>query len=72
MDFNTRQRSGDEFVQFYVQANGTDRPKKQLAGFELIALRPGEKRTATFSLAHDHIALQYWNETKESYDLSPA
>ena len=68
---NTGQRAGDEVVQLYVQAAGTDRPLRQLAGFERLALRPGEKRTAAFSLSHDHIALQYWNEAKESYDYEP-
>lgn len=68
---NTGHRTGDEVVQFYVKAAGADRPMKQLAGFERLSLKPAEKRTAAFSLSHDHIALQYWNEAKQSYDYEP-
>ena len=68
---NVGHRAGDEVVQLYVHAAGTDRPIKQLAGFERLSLRPGEKRTATFSLSHDHISLQYWSEAKQSYDYEP-
>jgi beta-glucosidase len=68
---NTGPQTGDEVVQFYVQTAGADRPIKQLAGFERLSLRPGEKRTATFSLARDHVALQRWNESSQTYDLEP-
>lgn len=64
---NTGQRSGAEVVQLYVQVEGTERPIKQLAAFERLVLRPGEKRTVTFSLAHDHIAFQFWDEAKQTY-----
>jgi beta-glucosidase len=64
---NTGQRAGDEVVQFYVQVSGEGRPQKQLAGFQRLSLPPGEKRTAKFSLSRDHIALQYWDEAKQSY-----
>jgi beta-glucosidase len=64
---NSGQRAGDEVVQLYVQVGGADRPIKQLAGFERLSLRPGEKHTATFSLAQDHIAFQFWDETKQAY-----
>jgi len=64
---NSGQRAGDEVVQLYVQVAGADRPMKQLAGFERLSLAPGEKRTANFSLAHDHIAFQFWDEAKQAY-----
>ena len=68
---NTGQRSGDEVMQLYVQVGGTDRPIKQLAAFGRLSLRPGEKRTANFSLAHDHIAFQFWDEANQTYAITP-
>lgn len=68
---NTGEVAGDEVIQFYVETGGTGRPVKQLAGFERVSLHPSEKRTVTFSLSHDHLALQYWNEEKQNYDYDP-
>ncbi len=69
---NTGQRAGDEVVQLYVQVAGKEqRPLKQLAGFERVPLRPNEKRTVTFSLPHDHIAFQYWDDAKRTYAQDP-
>ena len=64
---NTGRRAGDEVVQFYLQVSGEGRPQKQLAGFQRLSLQPGEKQTAKFSLSRDHIALQRWDEAKQSY-----
>lgn len=64
---NSGSRSGDEVAQLYVEVSGADRPIRQLAGFERVSLKPGEKRTVTFTLPHDHIALQFWNEEKQAY-----
>jgi beta-glucosidase len=69
---NTGRVAGSEIVQFYVQANGAQqRPAKQLAGFHRVELQPGENRTITFSLPHDHIALRYWDEDKEQFAYDP-
>jgi len=64
---NSGNRAGDEVIQLYVQVSGGERPLKQLAGFERSSLAPGEKRTVTFPLAHDHIALQFWDEASKAF-----
>ena len=49
---NVGEREGDEVVQLYVhdaEANIT-RPVKELKGFKRLPLRPGEKKTVTFTL----------------------
>jgi beta-glucosidase len=64
--------AGVEIAQLYVQASGVQqRPTKQLAGFQRVSLQPGEKRTVSFSLAHDHIALRYWDDAKEQFAYEP-
>jgi beta-glucosidase len=69
---NTGHVTGTEIVQFYVQPGGKQqRPNKQLAGFQRISLQPGEKRTVTFLLTHDHIALRYWDDAKEQFVYEP-
>lgn len=69
---NTGRMAGHEIVQFYVQASGNQqRPIKQLAGFQRIALQPGEKQTVSFSLPHDHIALRYWDDAKHQFAYEP-
>jgi beta-glucosidase len=52
---NTGRRDGVEVVQLYVHPKvaSTTRPIWQLRGFERVALRVGEKRTATFTLGPD-------------------
>jgi beta-glucosidase len=70
---NTGRVAGSEIVQFYVQAGGgRQRPEKQLAGFQRVNLQPGESKTITFSLRHDHIALRYWDEDKEQFAYDPS
>lgn len=58
---NIGKREGDEVVQLYVapKTEGIIRPEKELKGFEKIHLRPGEKKTVTFTL--DRRAFAYWN-----------
>lgn len=69
---NTGSVAGDEIVQFYVQAPGSEvRPIKQLAGYQRIALRPGEKKRVEFALPHRHIALQYWDEKDSAFACEP-
>jgi len=65
---NTGHVAGAEVVQFYVQVGGKQqRPIKQLAGFQRVNLKPGEKQTVSFSLPHDHIALRYWDDVKGQF-----
>lgn len=64
--------AGDEVVQLYVHAESTvQRPIKQLAGFQRVSLRPGEKQSVEFSLPHEHIALRYWDEAKNEFTYDP-
>ena len=64
---NSGGRAGDEVVQIYVQVGEEARPIKQLVAFERLTLKPGETRSASFSLAADHIAFQFWDEAKQAY-----
>src|SRR5262249_27785230 len=60
---NSGRRDGTEVVQLYVHPKvaSTTRPIWQLRGFERVALRAGEKKTATFTLGPD--TLSYLDET---------
>jgi len=68
---NTGHREGDEVVQLYIHDLGASvqRPKKQLVGFQRINLKPGEKRTVSFSVASDQMA--FWNVSNKAWDLEP-
>lgn len=69
---NTGDVAGDEVVQFYVKASAkVERPILQLAEFHRVSLRPGEAKTVAFSLPHDHIALRYWDETRNEFTYDP-
>lgn len=56
---NTGTRAGDEVLQLYVRdvVSSVTRPVKELAGFERLTLRPGEKRTVTFTVGPGTLAL---------------
>ncbi len=56
---NTGRRAGEEVVQLYLQdvVSSVSTPIKALKGFNRIALRPGEKKTITFTLGPEHLAL---------------
>lgn len=56
---NTGTRAGDEVVQLYVRdvVSSVTRPTKELAGFERVTLKPGEKRTVTFTVGADALSL---------------
>jgi beta-glucosidase len=58
---NTGSVTGDEVVQLYIhQKAGSDsRPMRELKGFERLTLKPGEKKTVTFSLGPAE--LSYWS-----------
>jgi beta-glucosidase len=56
---NTGNRPGAEVVQLYINdvISSVVTPVKQLRGFEKISLRPGEKKTVSFVLTPEHLAL---------------
>jgi beta-glucosidase len=58
---NTGRRAGDEVVQLYVRddAASVTRPVIELKRFKRVTLQPGERRTVTFDL--DPEALALWN-----------
>jgi beta-glucosidase len=58
---NTGSRAGDEVVQLYVHDDeaSVTRPVIALKRFQRVTLQPGERRTITFELAPDDLAL--WN-----------
>lgn len=58
---NTGRRTGDEVVQLYVRDEeaSVTRPVLELKRFRRVTLKPGERRTITFELKPDDLAL--WN-----------
>jgi beta-glucosidase len=56
---NVGERAGDEVVQLYLRdlLATTAQPVIRLAGFERIALEPGESRVVTFRLGPDDLAI---------------
>ena len=58
---NTGSRTGAEVVQLYVRDDeaSVTRPVIELKGFQRVTLKPGERRTLTFTLQSDDLAL--WN-----------
>ena len=55
---NTGEMSGAEVVQLYFRDRmaSVTRPKKELAGFQRVSLRPGESKTVEFKFAADQTA----------------
>jgi beta-glucosidase len=58
---NTGKRAGDEVVQLYLRDDeaSVTRPLLELKRFQRVTLAAGEKRTVTFELQPDDLAL--WN-----------
>ena len=58
---NTGNRAGDEVVQLYLHDDeaSVTRPVIQLVRFQRVTLQPGERRTVTFTLTPEDLAL--WN-----------
>jgi beta-glucosidase len=56
---NTGSRGGDEVVQLYVRDRvaSVTRPVKELRGFERVRLAPGEKKSVSFSVGPEELAL---------------
>ena len=68
---NNGNRAGDEVVQLYVHDVNArvKRPIKELRGFERISLKPGEKKTAAFSLPAEK--LSFWDTNKKAFIVEP-
>ncbi|HEY0367211.1 MAG TPA: fibronectin type III-like domain-contianing protein, partial [Pyrinomonadaceae bacterium] len=56
---NSGERDGDEVVQLYLTdvAASAPVPIRTLVGFDRISLRPGEKRTVTFTITPQQMSL---------------
>ena len=56
---NTGPLEGEEVVQMYIRdvVSSVTRPIKELKGFQKVALRPGEKKTISFDITPDLLAL---------------
>ena len=56
---NTGTRAGDEVVQLYIKdvISSVATPVMELKGFQKIPLEPGEKKTITFTVNHEHLSL---------------
>jgi beta-glucosidase len=56
--------SGAEVVQFYIANDESciERPVKELKGFGKVALKPGEKKTVTFTV--DKYVISYFDEDR--------
>lgn len=68
---NSGSRVGDEVVQLYVHdvKASVKRPAKELRGFERISLKPGEKKTVSFSLPAEKLA--FWDVNKKAFVVEP-
>jgi beta-glucosidase len=72
---NTGARDGDEVAQLYVRqdVSSVETPDRALKGFSRIHLRPAEKRTVTFLVPQDQLAIwnaeQHWVVEPGSYSV---
>ncbi|MES3025298.1 MAG: glycoside hydrolase family 3 C-terminal domain-containing protein [Pseudomonadota bacterium] len=66
---NTGKSAGDSVVQLYVGHPNSklERPRRALAGFERVTLKPGERRTVRFALKASQLA--YWNVRRKAFEL---
>ena len=67
---NTGTLAGEEVVQLYLENNAASlwMPKKELKGFEKIALQAGETKTVTFTLTANE--LYYFNPENNGYEIA--
>jgi beta-glucosidase len=67
----TGNRTGDEVVQLYVRDEYASvvRPDRELKCFQRITLKPGEKRTSTFTLDKD--AFAFYDEKSDEWIVEP-
>lgn len=69
---NTGKKDGEEVVQLYVSSPSERSlwfPKKELRGFERVALKKGETKTVTFELVADDF--YYWDINAKQYKVKP-
>jgi beta-glucosidase len=68
---NTGKRAGAEVVQLYVHDGHAkiDRPAHELKSFARVELKPGEKKTVSFTL--DPRAFQYWSPETKQWQADP-
>ncbi|WP_339102702.1 glycoside hydrolase family 3 C-terminal domain-containing protein [Haloterrigena salinisoli] len=68
---NVGDREGAEVVQAYVEDReaSVDRPPKELAGFEKVRLKPGQRRAVTIQIDADDLA--FYDEDAGEWTLEP-
>jgi beta-glucosidase len=72
---NVGKRAGTETVQLYLHESfaPVSTPVKQLRGFQRVALKPGEKKTATFTLTSEDLMLldrdMHWVVVPGTFDI---
>lgn len=68
---NTGSQDGEEVAQLYITdiASGLYMPKKELKGFQRVAIKAGEKKTISFNLNAEDF--YYWDETNKRYTIDP-
>lgn len=66
---NSGKRDGDEVVQLYVKSieSAIQQPIKALKSFQRIFLKAGETKTVALTLKAKN--LEYWNTTKQQFEL---
>ncbi|WP_281299150.1 glycoside hydrolase family 3 C-terminal domain-containing protein [Flavobacterium limnophilum] len=66
---NTGKRDGEEVVQLYVKSidSAIQQPIKALKSFQRIFLKAGETKTVALTLKAEN--LEYWNTTKQQFEL---
>ncbi|MEP6481411.1 MAG: glycoside hydrolase family 3 C-terminal domain-containing protein [Rhodoglobus sp.] len=62
---NTGSRAGKEVAQLYVSTPGPNMPRRELRGFEKVALEPGESVRVTFEV--DDRAYSHWDSDSHSW-----
>ncbi len=69
---NSGSRAGREIVQLYVGLRGTSvvLPAKELKGFRILDLSPGESRKVEFTVGRDQLA--FWNSSSMRHAAEPA
>ena len=69
---NAGDRAGEEVVQLYLKPKQADRERarKELRGFQRVALQAGEERTLTFSFTPEK-DLRTYDEASSTYVVDP-
>ena len=68
---NTGDRAGAEVVQLYIgdEQSSLPRPVKELKGFQIVSLNPGQTRTVTFEITPG--MLHYYDDAKGAWVAEP-